>query len=419
MKKKIFSFFAVVIIILSLWKSESMAIISEGLNLKIFELNSTEPSLVSEEQKNSVVQELKDNYGYEADELILGDTGEYTLKLKTSIEILEKVLYQNGEYRYKIKIGNKIVIGSEVSKDYVTENDLINKYGFSGVETDKVIGFSWNVVLIGGIKMRNKQSNQYVAEGYANKLYSGDDYTTGEAYQVKETGYELHGVSKFNIFDEVIAKLFIMLIEFIRSLYGDGPQMLLNTIQTSQYETGISKFLPWKITYSAEEYVQSKNKNQYVMVSTDGSNTGSKAEVIKEVLASENEFDKDTEIPVIPAEVYTLSVGQISALDINFLTGQNNTELHSPDSVWIKLRNLASGIIHFTIYIGAAFLIATLIWHGICIVRTTLTPEAEKKHKDGIHNFAIAVAMLVGSIIIMAVCIFFSKIVFEDMEVAN
>ena len=329
--------------------------------------------------------------------------------------------------KYTIQIGGAVADkdGNTGKKIDVSEEDLIKKYGYDKEKGEN----SWDVVLIGGVvsgQVGREGSQTYAVK--TSKLYAGDDYEKGnelnlnEGTDIKEQditrGSEVGGILK-NALNEVLAKLFIMLIEFIRALYGDGPQMLLNTIQTSQYETGISKFLPWKITYSADDYLNSINKNQYVMVSTDGSNTGSKAEVIKEVSASENEFDKDTEIPVIPVEVYTLSVGQISALDINFLTGQNNTELHKPDSIWIKLRNLASGIIHFTIYIGAAFLIATLIWHGICIVRTTLTPEAEKKHKDGIHNFAIAVAMLVGSIIIMAVCIFFSKIVFEDMEVAS
>ncbi len=424
MRKKIVVGLIIILISMALYNKKIYAIIGDVStdDIKLCTIthvrdnNGGDKLVVDTDEKNEKLEELK-KYGYQGDNILYGDN---SMKFVTKIH---KLADKTAFFEYKIQIGGEIPDGKTGIIKYVSEEDLINKYGYDKNED------SWPVVLIGGAQKDSVPTGELSGIAVvAKKVYAGDDYekglqiTTDSEKEVESTDIlrasEVGGILK-NALNDVLAKLFIMLIEFIRALYGDGPQMLLNTIQTSQYETGISKFLPWKITYSADDYLNSINKNQYVMVSTDGSNTGSKAEVIKEVSASENEFDKDTEIPVIPVEVYTLSVGQISALDINFLTGQNNTELHSPDSVWIKLRNLASGIIHFTIYIGAAFLIATLIWHGICIVRTTLTPEAEKKHKDGIHNFAIAVAMLVGSIIIMAVCIFFSKIVFEDMEVAS
>ena len=328
----------------------------------------------------------------------------------------------NGK-KYKIKIGGSPddeKTGKVIKK--VKEEDLINKYGYNR----DIGGDSWDVVLIGGITRKDSARGDGVGDAIvvATKLYAGDDdyekgneATLNEGSELREADItrasEVGGILK-NTLNDVIAKLFIMLIEFARNLYGDVPQMLVDSIQTTQYGTGISKFLPWKITYKSDEYIN-PDKNAYVKFSSDGSNEGADWQKKIEVSANENKFDEKTEIPVIPVDIYTLAVGQVSAFDINFLTGQNNTILHSSDSIWTKFRNLAAGIIHITIYIGATFLIATLIWHGICIVKGTFTPEGEKKHKEGLQNFAIAVAMLVGSILIMALCIFSSKIVFEDM----
>ena len=360
---------------------------------------------------------LKENLGYQGEGLQLGTN---CMKFVTNIEIIEK------DKRSKIRVGKEIkdYHGNEIAD---LSDDELKKFGY-----DESSGAtSWPVVLFGGyaysLDVGAAQTATSTTQYWyliVNEAYSGDDdYNKGldkepEGAVANIETTTVQDVAK-NFLSEALSKFFIMLIEFVRGLYGDGPQMLLNSIQTTQYGTGIHKFLPWKITYEKDEYNADSDKNAYVNFSADGSNEGNNGQKKVEVSASENQFDEDTEIPVIPVDVYTLSVGQVSALDINFLTGQNNTELHSTDSVWTKLRNLAAGVIHITIYIGAAFLIATLIWHGICIVKGTFTPDDEKKHKEGLQDFAVGVAMLAGSIIIMAVCIFASKVVFEDMEISS
>ena len=80
---------------------------------------------------------------------------------------------------------------------------------------------------------------------------------------------------------------------------------------------------------------------------------------------------------------------------------------------------------HSVIYIGASVLIGTLIIHGIAIVKQIYikkeeeTPEEKKKHIDGIHAFVKSLMLLIGSVIIMGLCIFISNALFDDMKVTD
>ena len=58
-----------------------------------------------------------------------------------------------------------------------------------------------------------------------------------------------------NPIEDILAKLLMTLIDIHRASYGDGPQILINTIQTSTFTNGIKKFVPWEITYEGEEYI--------------------------------------------------------------------------------------------------------------------------------------------------------------------
>ena len=290
MRKKIVVGLIIILICLSLYNKRTYAVISDvKITLHDFGMTNIYSS-VDTDEKREVLEELRTVYGYTGDSLPQGDE---TMKFITKIHKLSED--KNFFGKYTIQIGGAVADkdGNTGKKIDVSEEDLIKKYGYDKEKGEN----SWDVVLIGGVvsgQVGREGSQTYAVK--TSKLYAGDDYEKGnelnlnEGTDIKEQDIlrasEVGGILK-NALNDVLAKLFIMLIEFIRSLYGDGPQMLLNTIQTSQYETGISKFLPWKITYSAEDYLNSINKNQYVMVSTDGSNTGSKAEVIKEVSASE------------------------------------------------------------------------------------------------------------------------------------
>ena len=100
---------------------------------------------------------------------------------------------------------------------------------------------------------------------------------------------------------------------------------------------------------------------------------------------------------------------QVEIFDVNFLAGQNNTELHPENSPWRTVRNFITGILHIIIYLASAVLIVSLILHGIAIVKETLTPVQREKHIKGIHQFIISTIMLVSTVLIMALGIFFNE----------
>lgn len=117
-------------------------------------------------------------------------------------------------------------------------------------------------------------------------------------------------------------------------------------------------------------------------------------------------FSKDTKIPVIVVDSYTMATGKISAFDINFLKVDYN--LHDPDaSIWIKFRNIFALLTRITLYITAAILLTSLIWNGIAVMKkVTVEPKKRKKYMEGLINFIKACGMLVGVIIIMALSIY-------------
>lgn len=419
MKKKTMIFFLSLFAILCIWKIEALAIVSDGLNITLVETDSSGASVVSEEQKNNIVQELKDKYNYEGEELIVGEQGESTLKLKTSIKILEKVPHQNGN-RYKIQIGDGLIIGSNIDTDYVTEKDLINKYGFVGREEDKVKDYSWNVVLIGGIRMTNKQSNQYVAEAYVNKLYSGDDYKTGEAYQIRETGYELHGASPlssaFNNSDSdngsIGENIIKFLAEWINIPLGDIIQSLLDNAATdltdeeadkilydkTDLENTTNKFYNEIKVSGYQENIDSNTINDLQIKSTMSNKNGKKTTV----------FDGSTKIPVIPVDVYSISTTNMELFDIDFISSNNNNQ----NKIWKFYRNIVSSISHAVLYICAALLIGMIIARAILIVISTNTNNVKvvEKSKRIMDDFVKAIIYIVGAYLIVALMNNFYKV---------
>ena len=119
-------------------------------------------------------------------------------------------------------------------------------------------------------------------------------------------------------------------------------------------------------------------------------------------------YTSSTPIPFIPVDVYSVASNSVSNLDINFLTGRNNTKEHPADSIWSNITKLINSVIHIVIYLSAAFLFVSLIWHGINVVINAIAPERKAKHMGGLIDFVKAMLMFVGCIIIMALCIFLS-----------
>ena len=133
-------------------------------------------------------------------------------------------------------------------------------------------------------------------------------------------------------------------------------------------------------------------------------------------------FTKDTYIPVISGDLYNIAVDHIDFFDINFLTGGKEKKSdgkglkHAENSNWSNFTKFASTVIRICIYIASSILIVSIIYSGFNIVKNTLdNPQARAKEKERLEKIKNAVVMIVGSVMVMALCIYASKGLFSGI----
>lgn len=217
-------------------------------------------------------------------------------------------------------------------------------------------------------------------------------------------------------------------ISFIMNIlgkFGDGIQWLANTIQTTESNQVLYSFE----TLSDSSNVDADNKNQYTNVKENQEdNEEMENQIVVNLKSDENEngtadYTKDTEIPVMTGDIYNVAVGHLDFFDINFLTGANDkradgTRKHKYNSSWMVIRNFVSLLIHITIYFASAFLIISLIWFGIQTTRHSFDdPKTVADYKKGLERFEKGFAMLIGTIMIMALCIFGTEAFYSQIEI--
>ena len=202
-------------------------------------------------------------------------------------------------------------------------------------------------------------------------------------------------------FFDAFAKIIGEIIDFFKFLLGDIPQMIANLLITIPDGT----WKDFRTTYKFEDLInegEDGTKNKYTIVSEGSKNN----KYYENIDGNKAEFSRDTEIPVICVDLYQFASGRIKQLDTNFFINKNERT---------PFVSLVVALIHIIIYLAAAFLIVTLIWHGISIVLSSLNPKEKKEHKNGLNISIKAIIMLVGSIVIMALCIYFSQLLFKDI----
>ena len=208
----------------------------------------------------------------------------------------------------------------------------------------------------------------------------------------------------------------IKILDVILMIF-DALQSAVNSIQTGSYNT--NKLETWDVVMEITDITANQYKNQYVNYTEGKENLGTKEQKSMPVNEKNDGLREITTLPVIPVEFYTMAKGQIDIFDVNFLNGQNNTELHPETSKWLVIRNFVSVVMHMVIYIGAVALIIALIIHGVVIVSSTFTPVEKAKNIGDLNQTTKAVAMLVGAVLIMGICIFFSNSIFSSMKLSN
>ena len=220
---------------------------------------------------------------------------------------------------------------------------------------------------------------------------------------------------KENFQHNAVGTLITLALDLVRAIFGDLPQFIANMIQTSTDHT----FFEWQYMYEKEELAKNGDGdlNKYTQV---GDYEKGKCKDWQKVIDIEKEddddkrFAEDTKIPVMTGDLYNVSVGHIDFLDINFLNGNEN---HDEGSPWMILRNFAASLIHITIYIASAILLVSLIIYGIQIVGHSFdNPEGEAEAKTRLEQFTTSIAMLIGSVAIMGLCIFGSNELFNKIE---
>lgn len=436
MRKKIVVGLIIILISIAIYNKCIYAVISDvDIHLCSFTHIKDDKAIDTDEKKEKL--ELLKTYGYQGDDILYGDSA---MKFETQIYILDE---NKSGTKYKIQIGGTSKDTTEKTGKVISgigKDELVNKYGYDE-KSD-----SWKVVLIGGAQKEFVPTGELASiDVVVKKLYAGtNDYDKG--LQIATDGGTEVENAEFTrdteVIDEVkdtlddvtdiMGNLQIKLYE-IKRIPFDGIQSIIDMLQTVNYG-GDKWFLPWNITYEGEEISKDDDKNQYVNYTTGSDNLGKDGQ--KVVFVDEKEegldvslinkwiFDAKPQIPVIPVDMYTLAKGKVEIFDINFLTGQNNKDLHSDKSGWLIIRNFVSVVIHAIIYIGAAGVIIMMILHGISIVKGTLiseqsTPEERKKHIGGLHEMAISFIKLIGCVLIMGLCIFLSDAAFEDMKVTD
>lgn len=221
-----------------------------------------------------------------------------------------------------------------------------------------------------------------------------------------------------NFFGTLITWL-LDILKFIADIF----QMLANSFQTINLNT----IWDMTITYSGDylytdgagelDDAGSGNRDMYTKVGAyEEEDKENKKENTIYIDGKKEGFTKDTPIPVIPGDLYYIALGDIELLDTNFLT-IDRTIHKDENSVWRHLRDFATSVIHITIYIAATLLIIMLIIHGIRIVAHTYdNPEERAKHIEALQKFATSLIMLIGTVVIMAISIFGSKALFNDIK---
>ena len=308
---------------------------------------------------------------------------------------------------------------------------------------DKKEGSSWDVWLAIGYTLYDPaQQDKYNAEVQVVYLDDNGDFDPakdswwldryGAGILKKTVGAIADAVETALLVKDFIADFMadalgtgISFVMNILGKFGDGIQWLANTIQTTESN---------RVLYSFEELNDSSNedadnKNQYTNVKeTQDNNEGMENQIVVNLKSDENEngtadYTKDTEIPVMTGDIYNVAVGHLDFFDINFLTGANDkrpdgTRKHKYNSSWMVIRNFVALLIHITIYLASAFLIISLIWFGIQTTRHSFDdPKTVADYKKGLERFEKGFAMLIGTIMIMALCIFGTEAFYSQIEI--
>ena len=311
-------------------------------------------------------------------------------------QVLFDIQYEKvSEDNYCAKVKQSSLIENMLSEDEeINLNNEANTVGVSWEDVKNATIGAWNFTHFGWIKM-------------------GAEAIKG-LYDAGKGAVDIAGNFSKNFWGTLITMALDTLVRPI----GDIAQSIANLIQTATCQDPDDKHL----LYTREELDQNENVNKYTNVKDYKKDDGKSWQKIINIPINPNEdseFDDTTSIPVLQGDIYNIAIGHVDFLDVNFLTGnmdkeENNSRL---DKFWLMLRNFAVLLMRIAIYIACAIILITLFTFAIRIaIHSIDSPEEEAECKEGLMKLAKSIIMLIGTIVIMGLCIFGSRSVFQSAE---
>ena len=329
-----------------------------------------------------------------------------------------QVIFDNGVVEKDVKFDDlRVTYACEHHKPSDKEiEDMVKKAKGNEVEV-----YKYKAVVIAKKDLSNLP-NEFTESGepipglryFLVAVYTGRDMEEGNKVKISSENTAIQAISgkaeaklpnPFDFLKELWGWFMLKLHDSFRAI-PDALQMGINTIgRIDTIEAKTVNAEPDPLTVPVGTIELDSKKNERAQLTTGDINKGDpNKQEIYDVDAKDANFTEDIEIPTIPLDMYNIIYGKIDFLDVNFFNV--DTSKHQEGTYWMFLRKVFSGALHIMIYLSIAFLIATLIIHGIMMVKNTMIPEKKKEQIDGLRHFVVALIMLVGSVLIMNLCIY-------------
>lgn len=419
MKKKIYIslLISIVVILFNIYYSYSYVYNEKDITL----------DTIKNKNRTSAASYIKSKYGSSSDFVTLLPSGKSVLNLHTNltcktvsqknctVQIGEGKTIQLSNKTTKNILGKNPSLGSNI--DIVIEVTVDEKTDITKKQNDFIITIkkiSSDSEISNDSEDENESENNGSNEEGNDEESSSDDSSDENNSDEDDVDW---WEDKWDDLTNIVGHLKVKLIDILLMPF-DGIQSAINSIQTGSFSQK-DKLTSWNIVMEPEDILADQNKNQYVGYTKNAENLGAKGQKPQYINARNDGLEDITTIPIIPVEFYSMARGQIDLFDVNFLSGQDNTSLHTSTSKWLILRNFVSAVMHITIYLGAAVLIIKLIIDAIAIVSNSLNPDKRKEAIVDLNDFVKSAIMLVSTVLIMGICIFLSNSMFNDINTSN
>ncbi len=395
--------------------------------------------------KKSITSLLKEVGNYKGD--YLTEEMELNVKLvikkvtgsgkKTKYKVAIKGIDQKSSYRMAIAKMYNITpfLQRFIPLEKFSREEVAEYFGNEG-EDELKEGDEWSAnIIVYCPTASNSDSANAERSIYLKELYTGDDLEKSSKSETSDKEVDDNAADieeKVSWIDDFLHHPIKASVRFLMNglaYISDAIQIRLNEIQTSgdftaQDETLLYSYNELKKDANGEDISKNStdetkkgigNRDKYTKVSGYKKGGNGQANI------DDENYTKDTKIPIVIGDFYNIAADKIDFLDINFLTGNTTKRdgklVHAKDSTWNNIRNPVVEIIKISIYLSSAILLVILVWSGIGIVYNSMrSPDKEAAYKKRLEDLAKSLMMLITTILIMSLCIFFSKSMFDSIS---